>query len=89
MAPTSVPDLLHAAADLYTERHNTYGPNYLRFEGIAAALGTHYTNRDAIKMQLINKLSRYMAAEPHADSLRDIIVYAAMLLHLDEKEKEE
>lgn len=89
----SAQQLLEEAANLYGERNKLYGDNYKRFGGIMQLLhpeglelqGRKDFNRLGIWVQIISKLTRYAQniETGHEDSLRDLIVYSAMLLELD------
>lgn len=93
-----VPTALREAADLYESRNAIYGDNYKEFGKVMVALfpkgleggyqeeRIEYMNRLGVLIQIVSKLSRYCAnfdRGGHADSLRDLAVYAIMLEELD------
>lgn len=89
-----VPQLLHAAADIYEERNKVYGDNYKRFGQIMVHLfpkglklsSIEDHNRFCLFVQIIAKQTRYAAQFEnggHPDSLDDTCVYSMMLRELD------
>jgi hypothetical protein len=92
----TVPEILEQMAKTFRERAAIYGPSYMRFGQIAAALwpdgipsGSYEElNRLGIIVQIIGKLVRYAAVPGgHKDSAHDMAVYAAMLESITEGEK--
>lgn len=90
-AGVPVPDLLAEAAKLYTEKNALYGFNYRHFGRIMSGLfpagfsarSEAEWNRLGILLNLVTCLSRYCNfPEGHADSARDLTVYAAILQEL-------
>lgn len=91
--PTAA-ELLEQAAALYRSRNKEYGNNYHRFGDIMTALfpdglcvsSKEDWNRIGVLFHIADKLTRYtnnFVAGGHADSLRDVKVYTAMLEELD------
>jgi hypothetical protein len=89
-------DLLRQAAKTFEERNATYGDAYKRFGALAAALfpdglqlkGEAEFGRFAVLLWSLSKLQRYaaqFATGGHADSARDLAVYAAMLQELTDE----
>lgn len=93
------PEILKSAADLYEARNLIYKDSYKNVGGIFQALfpngitlsTDHDYNRFSVLMHILNKIMRYSANWPsgHPDSLKDLVVYAAMLLELDEENRHE
>jgi hypothetical protein len=88
-----VPAILRAMARTFEERNKLYGPAYIRFGKVAAALwpsGLTINSpedfaRHGVIIQVLNKLLRYTAkTEGHKDSAHDLAVYAAMLESITE-----
>ncbi len=98
---TKAPDHLEEGAKTYRERNETYGDSYLKFgevmialfpygfnkEAIAKVLTISDWNRLGILTQIVSKLCRYTNDfdNPHQDSMHDIMVYASMLMELDDE----
>jgi hypothetical protein len=90
----SVPQLLSAAAALYVEKNRVYGENYRHFgevmlglfpDGLPATKDAADVDRLGVLLNVVTCLQRYCyAPKGHADSARDLVVYAAMLLELTE-----
>jgi len=89
-----VPEELKRLGDLYRQRNQTYGDDYLRHGSIMKAifpsgmkLNTEDEfNRYAIFKFMIAKITRYAVnweKGGHDDSLDDIAVYAQMLKEVD------
>lgn len=84
-------DLLRDAAALFEERNADYGNNYERMgailmaifpDGIPAIITVEDANRLNLMIDCLGKLSRYahnFSRGGHLDSVRDLVVYAAML----------
>lgn len=89
-----VPRLLLDAEQLYIERHQIYGDNYLEFGSVMVGMfpkGIKLTtaedfNRFGLLVQIISKLKRYaenFTSGGHPDSSADLVVYGAMLQEVD------
>ena len=90
-----VPTELRKMADLYALRNEEYGDSYKIFGHLMNAMfpdgltikGIRDWNRMGALMQIVGKITRYRAAfqasQRQDDSLRDLAVYATMLLELD------
>ena len=85
--------ILADAAELYSRRNADYGASYKTFgrivdaifpDGLPASTQDDY-NRLAIFLTMLGKMHRYALnfKTGHKDSMRDVSVYAAMLLELD------
>lgn len=96
----TVPERLAAAAELFRDRDATYGSNFRSFGPVVEAMFPNGLtlktardwNRFGILLQVITKLSRYVASfhkGGHADSLADITNYAAILSLLDDEARAE
>jgi hypothetical protein len=95
----SAPDILKEAEQTFRQRSAIYGDNYKRFgraflsifpDGrIPEIVDSRDMDRLQLLMQMLNKMTRYaenLTKGGHADSARDICVYAAMLEEMtDEK----
>ncbi len=95
----SAPDILKKAEQTFRQRSAIYGDNYKRFgraflsifpDGrIPEIVDSKDMDRLQLLMQMLNKMTRYaenLTKGGHADSARDICVYAAMLEEMtDEK----
>jgi len=90
---------LHKLALLYQLKNSLYGDSYKQAGKILAAIfddgieieSEKDFNRFCIYVHIITKLLRYsnnFFKEPDPDHMKDIAVYATMLLELDEEEKE-
>jgi hypothetical protein len=94
---TRVAEMLNQAADLFEQRDKEYGSCYKIFgswvsnlfpEGITLKTESDYT-RFGLLVQIFSKLQRYcnnFNNAGHPDSLKDLSVYATMLLEIDEEE---
>ncbi len=93
----SAADKLQAAIEKYKQRSSQYGDVFTQVGQIAAILlpsgaackYSHDHARMQLLLQVIAKLCRYTShfeSGGHQDSLHDLIVYAAMLEAMDEKE---
>lgn len=90
-------DILNSAAETFRERNVMYRENWKDVGATLAALFpagiSLKTPQDHTRFHflvlMIVKISRYanMWDNPHADSMRDLAVYAAMLESYDAKEK--
>ncbi len=91
----SVPEALKRLGELYRERNEAYGNNYLMHGKAMVAMfprGVHLTtemdfNRFAVFIHIMTKVSRYAQQfhrGGHNDSLDDTSVYAQILRHIDE-----
>lgn len=91
----TVDELLRDAADLFMQRNAVYGDNFMRVGPALAALFPGPVElrtaedhaRYYIYIHMMTKMSRYaqnFAKGGHADSVKDITVYAAILQHIDE-----
>lgn len=79
---------LSDSMDTFTERNGIYGSTFLNFGKIMQVLypnglmieDVNGWNRIAILMQIVTKMMRHTKepAQPHIDSIHDVIVYAAM-----------
>lgn len=85
---------LDAAADTYRERNETYGQGWKQFGATAKSLfpdGVVLLTEDDftrfhLYMLMIVKMTRTATANlQHADSLKDLAVYAAMLESFNEE----
>lgn len=82
-------DFLTAGAETNRQRTALYGDSHARvgrvldamFPGGVSISDVHDQNRYRLLVQIVDKLCRYTGRwpEPHADSLLDLSVYAAML----------
>lgn len=90
------PDHLELGAKTYRERNVEYGDSYHKFGRVMLALfpdgltieTVNKWNRLGVLVQIVSKLTRYSNDfyNPHRDSIHDIMVYAAMLLELENSE---
>lgn len=88
-------EILHSAGDLYEERNKLYKDNYKRFgnimtgffpDGVTLKTCDDF-NRFALYVLNVVKMTRYSAnwETGHQDSIRDQMVYAAMLEEVDDE----
>ncbi len=87
---------LFGGIETFKKRNAKYGDNYKRFgslmlelfpEGVDLSTEDDF-NRYGILTQVVAKLTRYtenFSKGGHADSIHDLMVYSAMLAHLDEE----
>ena len=94
MSGFKVDEALHALADIYKERNETYGDSYHKFGEVLAILfpdgvtlkDVSDFNRFIAYFNCMGKLVRYapnFESGGHVDSLDDASVYAQMLQQLD------
>lgn len=94
MVTKTVPEMLIEASEVYRQRQEIYGYNYLQFGHVMMALfpnGIKIEDADAwnrlgIFVQMITKVTRYasqMNEGGHDDSLLDLSVYSQMLREVD------
>ncbi len=97
-----VAEILHEMAELYDFKHKKYGNNYKEFEDVMIGLlpGESYSsfqgqwNRLGVFTNIITKISRFSKhfkqngdQDVKVECLKDLIVYSAMLLELEEPQK--
>lgn len=93
MTNFKAPDHLEAGAKTYRERNKEYGDSYYKFglvmdmlfpKGLTISTYNEW-NRLGILTQIVGKLCRYSNdfSNPHRDSIHDIMVYASMLMELE------
>jgi hypothetical protein len=91
-------DQLVELANLYDKRNQEYGPNYKEAGPVLEALFTKGVeldtplnfNRFCIIVHIITKLMRYcnnFYTPENSDHLKDMAVYATILLELDEEKR--
>lgn len=91
----SVPERIHALADLFADRNRSYGNSWHEIGAVMAALfprgvtlnGPEDFGRFMNLQMIIGKVHRYVLnfeRGGHVDSLDDLAVYAQMLQELDE-----
>ena len=94
-AATIAPEHLESGANTYRERNKEYGDSYHKFGQVMRNLfpegltidGSIAWNRLGVLSQIVGKICRYSNDfhNPQKDSIHDIMVYAAMLLELDDE----
>jgi len=93
-------EILSAAADLFASRGKVYGENYLVFGQVMVSLfpdglvlsDEKSWDRIGIFVQIMAKLTRYCnnwGEGGHQDSIRDTVVYSAMMESIDALEPAE
>lgn len=98
--PRGVPEILASGIATFTERNALYGDNYRQFGPIMAAVFPEGVtlrsaadfSRFGVFTQAVAKFTRYAASFSkggHPDSAHDLMVYGAMLVHLDEVTRDE
>lgn len=89
-----VPGILENGAKTFRQRNAIYGNNFMRHGEVMLALFPNGVklltiedhNRFGLITQIVAKLTRYgenFGRGGHADSLHDLMVYAAMLYEVD------
>lgn len=98
--PRGVPEILSSGIATFTERNALYGDNYRQFgpimtaifpEGVRLETAADFS-RFGVFTQAVAKFTRYAASFSkggHPDSAHDLMVYGAMLVHLDEVTRDE
>lgn len=96
---STVQNILRDCIVLFEERNTKYGNSYQEFgalcvdlfpEGLVISTKEDW-NRLGVLIQIVGKLKRYAANfknDGHDDSLRDLSVYSAMMLQLDELKRD-
>ena len=89
----NVADILSESADIFRERNAVYKDNWDRAEKVMKALfgdsfpAASYAKLD-IMQQIVSKLTRFAASDmKHEDSIKDLIVYCAIMTKLVREEK--
>ena len=92
-----VEEILEQAKQTFKDKGKEYGHTYENFANVISALfpdgiyiipgEENKTNKIGIIFMIVHKIMRYCNSMPdgHNDSLKDIIVYAAMMEEIDTK----